>query len=94
LQGEVCSLSGGHQSLCLHDLDAGSAVYKTEDACSQSLILQQLARLMKGGLASGFASICEDAELRELVAAWSAMPAAVRAGIVALIRAGMADTAE
>ena len=40
------------------------------------------------------AAVCEDAELREMVAAWSAMPAAVRAGIVALIRASMADAAE
>jgi hypothetical protein len=41
---------------------------------------------MKAGLVLGLASVCEDAELREVVAAWATMPAGVRAGILALIR--------
>ena len=43
--------------------------------------------MMKAGLVPGLVSVCGDVELREVVAAWSAMPAAARAGIVAMIRA-------
>lgn len=45
---------------------------------------------MKAGLVPGLASVCEDTELREVVAAWRALPAAVRVGIMALIRASNA----
>lgn len=47
--------------------------------------------MMKAGLVPGLVSICKDAELREVVAAWSVMSAGVKAGIVALIRASGPD---
>ncbi len=46
------------------------------------------------GLVSCLVSIREDTELRELVIAWNAMPAAARADIMALIRVSTAGRAE
>jgi len=42
----------------------------------------------------GLVSVCEDPELREVAAAWRALPAAVRAGIMALIRTSNAAGAD
>jgi len=70
------------------------ADYKTEGTPSQGVILRELAHLMKAGLVPGLASVCEDTELQEVVAAWRALPATVRVVIMALIRASNAAGAD